>query len=279
MSFDGDSLPPLRDVIRQHDLDARKGLGQHFLLDLNVTRKIARAAGDLTGRDAMEVGPGPGGLTRALLESDADKVVAIERDSRCVTALSDVVEAADGRLSLIEGDALEADTENLVRPGAAVVANLPYNVGTPLLFRWLALPHHLSSMTLMFQLEVADRITARPGARHYGRLAVMANWRWQAHKLFDLPARAFTPPPKVTSAVVQLRPRSEPLGEADEEALSAVVASAFNHRRKMLRQSLKSLGCDAGALLATADIDPTRRAETLTIEEFCALARAYQEAR
>jgi 16S rRNA (adenine1518-N6/adenine1519-N6)-dimethyltransferase len=279
MSFDGDSLPPLRDVISQHGLDARKGLGQHFLLDLNMTRKIARSAGDLAGRDVIEVGPGPGGLTRALLETAADRVVAIERDSRCVAALSDVVEASGGRLNLMEGDALEADAEVLVRPGAAIVANLPYNVGTPLLFRWLDLPHHLSSMTLMFQLEVAERITAAPGDRHYGRLAVMANWRWQAHKLFDLPPQAFTPPPKVTSAVVQLKPRAKPLGDVDEAALSAVVASAFNQRRKMLRQSLKGLGVDASGLLKVADIDPTRRAETLTIQEFCALTRAYQDTR
>lgn len=279
MTFDGDSLPPLREVISHHGLDARKGLGQHFLLDLNMTRKIARAAGDLSGHEVLEVGPGPGGLTRALLESGAERVVAVERDSRCIVALQDVVTAADGRLTLIEGDALEAEVAALVRPDAAIVANLPYNVGTPLLFRWLDMPGHLSVMVLMFQLEVAERITAKPGSRHYGRLAVMANWRWQARKLFDLPARAFTPPPKVASAVVQLLPRAEPLAEADGNALSAVVAAAFNQRRKMLRQSLKGLGVDAAALLEETSIDPTRRAETLSIEEFCALARAYQEAR
>lgn len=279
MSFDGDSLPPLRDVISRHGLDARKGLGQHFLLDLNVTRKIVRGAGDLGGRDVLEVGPGPGGLTRALLESPADRVVAVERDARCIAALADVVDAAGGRLELVEGDALQADVCALVRPGAAIVANLPYNVGTPLLFQWLDLPEHLSAMVLMFQLEVAERIVAKPGSKHFGRLAVMANWRWNASKLFDLPARAFTPPPKVASAVVLLTPRPQPLAEADDDALSRVVASAFNQRRKMLRQSLKGLGVDAAALLEAAGIDPTRRAETLTIEEFCALARGYQDAR
>lgn len=274
MTFDGDSLPPLRDVIRLNGLDARKGLGQHFLLDLNMTRKIARAAGDLSGRDVLEIGPGPGGLTRALLESDADRVVAVERDARCIAALANVVEAASPRLELVEGDALEADARALVRQGAAIVANLPYNVGTPLLFQWLDMPQHFSAMVLMFQLEVAERITAAPGTKHYGRLAVMANWRWRARKLFELPARAFTPPPKVASAVVQLIPRAEPLAEADGDTLSVVVAAAFNQRRKMLRQSLKALGVDAGALLEAASIDPTRRAETLSIEEFCALARA-----
>lgn len=278
MSFSGDSLPPLREVIRAHGLDARKGLGQHFLLDLNMTRKIARAAGDLSGRDVLEVGPGPGGLTRALLETDARRVVAIERDTRCIEALQPLVEAAAGRLVLQEGDALQADAGALVAPGAAVVANLPYNVGTPLLFDWLDRHEHLASMTLMFQLEVAQRITAAAGDRHYGRLAVMANWRWRAVKLFDLPARAFTPPPKVASAIVHLTPRNEPVAPADGAVLSRVVAAAFNQRRKMLRQSLKSLGGDTAALLDRSGIDPTRRAETLDIAEFCAIARALQEA-
>ena len=272
-------LPPLRDVIRTHGLDARKGLGQHFLLDLNLTAKIVRGAGDLSGRDVLEVGPGPGGLTRPLLESDAARVIAIERDARCVAALQEVKAAFPGRLEIIEGDALEANPRQLVRPGAAVVANLPYNVGTPLLFQWLAMPEHLGSLTLMFQKEVVDRIVARPGDSNYGRVAVMANWRWQTGKLFELPARAFTPPPKVASAVVHLEPRPAPLAEAEESALSQVVAQAFNQRRKMLRQSLKGLGVEAAALLDAAGIDPTRRAETLSIEEFCALARAYQDAR
>ncbi|WP_416898587.1 MAG: 16S rRNA (adenine(1518)-N(6)/adenine(1519)-N(6))-dimethyltransferase RsmA [Minwuia sp.] len=272
-------LPPLREVIRTYGLDARKGLGQHFLLDLNLTAKIVRAAGDLSGRDVLEVGPGPGGLTRPLLESDADRVVAVERDARCVAALQDVKAAFPGRLEIVEGDALEADETALVRPGAAVVANLPYNVGTPLLFKWLAQPEHVGSMTLMFQKEVADRIVAAPGSGQYGRLAVMSNWRWQSTKLFELPARAFTPPPKVASAVVHLVPRPEPLAPADGDALSRVVAQAFNQRRKMLRQSLKGLGADASALLDAAGIDPTRRAETLSIKEFCALARAFQALR
>ncbi|WP_417518383.1 16S rRNA (adenine(1518)-N(6)/adenine(1519)-N(6))-dimethyltransferase RsmA [Minwuia sp.] len=279
MTAGADDLPPLRDVIRTHGLDARKGLGQHFLLDMNITEKIARAAGDLSGRDVLEIGPGPGGLTRALLQTPAERIVAIERDARCIEVLADLGKTYPDRFELIVDDAMKVDATALVRPGAAIVANLPYNVGTPLLFRWLDHPAHFGSMTLMFQLEVAERICARAGDRHYGRLAVMANWQWETHKLFDLPARAFSPPPKVTSAVVQLLPRARPLAPADGEALSTVVAAAFNQRRKMLRQSLKSLGVDTQALLADAGIDPTRRAETLSVEEFCALARGFQGAR
>ncbi|ANK82656.1 MAG: 16S rRNA (adenine(1518)-N(6)/adenine(1519)-N(6))-dimethyltransferase [Rhizobiales bacterium NRL2] len=272
-------LPPLREVIRRHGLDARKGLGQHFLLDLNITDKIARAAGVLTGRDVLEVGPGPGGLTRALLETDAARVVAVEKDERCIAALAQLAAVYPGRLEVIRADALETEAAELVRPGAAIIANLPYNVGTPLLFRWLARPDHFGSMTLMFQREVAERIAARPGTKHYGRLAVMANWRWSTRVLFDLPPRAFTPPPKVTSAVVGLTPRTEALAPADAGTLSRVVAAAFNQRRKMLRQSLKGLRPDAEAWLGEAGIDPRRRAETLTVEEFCALARTLQSPR
>ena len=273
------ALPPLREVIRRHGLDARKGLGQHFLLDLNLTAKIARAAGRLEGRDVLEIGPGPGGLTRALLDTAADRVVAVEKDERCIAALAELGAHYPGRLEVVRADALEVDAAALVRPGAAIVANLPYNVGTPLLFQWLDRPDHFGSMTLMFQRAVAERIAARPDSKHYGRLAVMANWRWRTEVLFDLPPRAFTPPPKVTSAVIELQPREAPLAPADGEVLSRVVAAAFNQRRKMLRQSLKPLRADAEAWLNAAGIDPQRRAETLSVEEFCALARTLQDAR
>jgi 16S rRNA (adenine1518-N6/adenine1519-N6)-dimethyltransferase len=276
MSSPPDGLPPLREVIRAHALDARKSLGQHFLLDLNITAKIVRGAGGVDGAEVLEVGPGPGGLTRAILAGGARRVVAVERDPRCLAALDQIAGAYPGRLDVVQADALDTDATALVGKGASIIANLPYNVGTALLFLWLPHPGHFSSMTLMFQREVADRITARPGDGAYGRLAVMANWRWRAERLFDLPARAFTPPPKVASAVVRLTPRDEPLAEADGAVLSRVVAAAFNQRRKMLRQSLKGLGGDAAALLQAADIDPTRRAETLSIQEFCALARALQ---
>ncbi|MEC9345470.1 MAG: 16S rRNA (adenine(1518)-N(6)/adenine(1519)-N(6))-dimethyltransferase RsmA [Pseudomonadota bacterium] len=271
-------LPPLREVIRSHGLDARKGLGQHFLLDLNLTAKIARMAGDLTGCDVLEVGPGPGGLTRALLLAGARRVVAIEKDSRCLDALAEVAAASDGRLEVIGADALQADIRDMVRPGARVVANLPYNVATPLLFGWLDRLDHIAGMTLMFQREVAERIVAAPGTRAYGRLAVMTGWRCRADIVMDLPARAFTPPPNVDSSVVNIIPRPAPLGDADPGMLSRVVAAAFNQRRKMLRQCLKPLGLPPEDMLGIAGIDPTRRGETLSIEEFCALARAYSDA-
>ena len=277
MSFSGDSLPPLREVIRAHGLDARKGLGQHFLLDLNMTRKIARAAGDLSGRDVLEVGPGPGGLTRALLETDARRVVAIERDPRCIEALQPLVEAAAGRLVLQEGDALQSDAGALVAPGAAVVANLPYNVGTPLLFDWLDRHEHLASMTLMFQKEVADRITAVPRTKSYGRLSILCQWLCETRREFDISPRAFTPPPKVTSTVVTLIPRESPLFPADPDILEKVVAAAFNQRRKMLRAALKGIAPDIEERLRTVGIPPTERAEQVSLEGFCALARALDD--
>lgn len=273
-----DDLSPLRDVIRVHQLDARKGLGQHFLLDLNLTSRIARLAGDLSQCDVLEVGPGPGGLTRGLLASGARRVVAVEKDSRCLAALAEISAVSDGRLEVVEGDAMTFDDVGTLAPGARVVANLPYNVGTPLLFQWLDRLEHFASLTLMFQREVAERIVARPGDKAYGRLAVMCGWSADCNIVMDLPARAFTPPPKVASAVVHLVPRVEKRGAANPATLSRVVAAAFNQRRKMLRQSLKALGGDPVAMLDTADIDPTRRAETLTIEEFAALARTYDAA-
>lgn len=278
MSIDG--LPPLRDVIERHGLQAKKALGQNFLLDLNLTGKIARAAGDLTNTAVIEVGPGPGGLTRALLSNGARRVVAIERDERCLAALAEVSAHYPGRLEVISGDALKTDFAALASAAAAdsgpvrIVANLPYNIGTELLVRWLTVsdwPPFYASMTLMFQREVAQRIVAVPGSDAYGRLGVLAGWRTQARIAFDVPPQAFTPPPKVTSSVVHLEPRATPL-PADVKKLGRVTEAAFGQRRKMLRQSVKSLGGEA--LLERAGIDPTRRAETLSVEEFVRLTNA-----
>lgn len=271
-----DGLPPLRDVIARHGIAARKALGQNFLLDLNLTARIARAAGDLSGTDVLEVGPGPGGLTRALLAAGARRVVAVERDPRCAGALAEVAARWPGRLEVVEGDALTVDAAALLGRPSAVVANLPYNVGTELLVRWLRVdwPPWWSGLTLMFQREVAERVVAAPGASAYGRLGVLAGWRTTARILFDVPPQAFTPPPKVTSSVVSLAPRPEPLAPAPLEALERVTAAAFGQRRKMLRQALRTLGADPADLLAAAGVDPTRRAETLPVEAFCALARA-----
>jgi 16S rRNA (adenine1518-N6/adenine1519-N6)-dimethyltransferase len=273
MSIDG--LPPLREVIERHGLQAKKALGQNFLLDLNLTSKVARAAGDLSRDTVIEVGPGPGGLTRALLFSGARRVVAIERDERCLAALSEIAAHYPGRLEIISGDALKADFAALAGgEPAKIVANLPYNIGTELLVRWLTAaewPPFYLSMTLMFQREVAERIVARPGASAYGRIGVLAGWRCESRIAFDVPPQAFTPPPKVTSSVVHMVPRAAPL-EADVKTLGRVTEAAFGQRRKMLRQSLKSLGGEA--LLERVGIDPTRRAETLDIDEFVRLANA-----
>lgn len=269
------ALPPLREVIARHGLAARKGLGQHFLLDLNLTGRIARAAGKIGEGTVIEVGPGPGGLTRALLMEGAAKVIAVERDQRCIEALADLVEAAAGCLAIVEGDALEIDTASLGKTPRRIVANLPYNVSVPLLIGWLEKAGQIASMTLMFQKEVADRITAGPGDKSYGRLAVLANWRCHTRKLFDIPARAFTPPPKVVSAVVELIPYAKPPHPCDIVALQTVTAAAFGQRRKMLRRSLGSLGVDTEALLKAAGIDPTARAESLDVAQFAVLARAF----
>jgi 16S rRNA (adenine1518-N6/adenine1519-N6)-dimethyltransferase len=272
MALDG--LMPLRNVIARHGLDARKALGQNFLLDLNLTQKVARAAGDLDGVTVIEVGPGPGGLTRGLLALGAARVIAVERDNRCLPALAEIADHYPGRLDVIEGDALKTEFAALA-PGERVkiVANLPYNVGTQLLVGWLLSepwPPYFESLTLMFQREVAERIIAQPGDDAYGRLGVLAGWRTRARIAFDVPPQAFTPPPKVTSSVVHLEPLGQPLA-CDAATLGRVTHAAFGQRRKMLRQSLKPLGGEA--LLTAADIDPTRRAETLSIEEFCRLAR------
>lgn len=272
MSFDG--LPPLREVIDRHELRAKKALGQNFLLDLNLTGKIARAAGDLSQATVIEVGPGPGGLTRALLAHGARRVVAIEKDERCLAALEEISRHYPGRLEVLPGDALKTDFPRLAVRGEPVriVANLPYNVGTELLVRWLTVkewPPFYQSMTLMFQREVAQRIVAEPGSDAYGRLSVLAGWRTNARIAFDVPPQAFTPPPKVTSSVVHLVPHAEPLA-ADVGKLGKITEAAFGQRRKMLRQSLKGLGGET--LLEKVGIDPTRRAETLSIEEFVRLA-------
>ncbi len=277
-----DDLPPLRDVIARFDLAPKKSLGQNFLLDLNLTARVARAAGRLAGATVVEVGPGPGGLTRALLAEGAAHVIAIERDDRCVAALAEVAAHYPGRLTVVPGDALETDMAGLVPAGARtlVVANLPYNVATPLLVGWLRTepwPPWFESLTLMFQREVAERIVAGPGDDAYGRLGVLAGWRATSEIAFDIAPQAFTPPPKVTSSVVHLVPRAKPLA-CDPNMLERVVAAAFGQRRKMLRQSLKSLCLDTPALLAAADITPTRRAEEIDVAGFVALANAASAA-
>ncbi|MEO9575733.1 MAG: 16S rRNA (adenine(1518)-N(6)/adenine(1519)-N(6))-dimethyltransferase RsmA [Tateyamaria sp.] len=272
-----DDLPPLRQVIADHSLSARKSLGQNFLLDLNLTAKIARQAGDLSGTDVLEIGPGPGGLTRGLLSEGARKVLAIEKDTRCLPALEEIAARYPGQLQIIEGDALDVDPLAHLTPPIRVAANLPYNVGTELLVRWLTppiWPPFWQSLTLMFQREVAERIVAAPGSKAYGRLAVLAQWRCDARIAMSLPPEAFTPPPKVSSAVVHLSALPAPKFEADPDVLSRVVAMAFNQRRKMLRAALKGLGADIEDRLQAAGIKPTERAEQVPIEAFCALARA-----
>jgi len=266
------SLPPLRDVIARHDLMAKKKLGQHFLCDLNLTRRIVASAGDLQGRHVFEIGPGPGGLTRALLESDAASVTAIEMDPRCVAALADVVQASAGRLRLIEGDALEVDLPTLAPAPRCVVANLPYNVGSVMLLNWLRQIDAFESLTLMFQAEVVDRLTATPHSKNYGRLSVITQFCCEAKRVMDIPARAFTPPPKVDSAVVHLTPRKNRPADVSFAALEKVTAAAFGQRRKMLRSSLRPLGGEE--LLRRADIDPTLRAENLSVADFERLVRA-----
>jgi 16S rRNA (adenine1518-N6/adenine1519-N6)-dimethyltransferase len=277
-----DDLPPLRDVIRRHGLTAKKSLGQNFLLDLNLTSRIARAAGPLEGVTVIEVGPGPGGLTRALLAQGAQGVIAIERDPRAIVALNEIGEHYPGRLKVIEGDALEFNPVPHLGDGKArIVANLPYNIATPLLIGWLSAepwPPWYDRLVLMFQREVAERIVAPPGSKTYGRLSVLASWRTESRILFDIAPSAFVPPPKVTSSVVELKPRTAPLS-CDRRALERITEAAFGQRRKMLRQSLKSLGLDPTALLDEAGIDPTARAEQIPIEGFVAMARALERAK
>ena len=273
-----DDLPPLREVIRRHGLRAKKSLGQNFLLDLNLTARIARAAGPLEGVDVVEIGPGPGGLTRALLAAGARRVIAVERDDRAIAALDEIAARYPGRLRIVSGDALNFDPRPLLGSvPARVVANLPYNIATALLVCWLTLepwPPWYDRLVLMFQREVAERVVAAPGCKSYGRLSVLVGWRCQARIRFDVAASAFVPPPKVTSSVVELVPRENPL-VCERRALERVTEAAFGQRRKMLRQSLKSLGADPSVLLDAARIEPTARAEDVPVEGFVALARAF----
>lgn len=274
-----DGLPPLREVIATHDLVARRQLGQNFLLDLNLTAKIARLAGDLAGSDVLEVGPGPGGLTRGLLAEGARRVLVVEKDARCIPALDEIAAIYPGRLDIMQGDALEIDAAAHLTAPIKVVSNLPYNVGTELLIRWLSPPEwppFWSTLTLMFQREVAERIVAKPRGDHYGRLALLVAWRADAKIVMHLPPEAFTPAPKVHSAVVHLTALPQPRYPADAAVLSRVTAMAFNQRRKMLRSSLKGLGGNVEELLESVDILPTARAEEIGLEAFCALARAVK---
>lgn len=275
-----DGLPPLRDVINQYGLRADKKFGQNFILDLNLTRRIAREAGNLSDCDIIEVGPGPGGLTRGLLMEGARHVHVIEADARFLPALQDIAAAYPGRLTIHQGDALKIQPHDITDAPFRIVSNLPYNIATPLLTGWLDAGWHdgqwrpaFLSMTLMFQKEVAERVTARPGDKHYGRLAVLAGWLSEARLAFDVDRQVFVPPPKVTSAIIDLRPRSQPLAEANPQVLAKLTAAAFGQRRKMLRASLKQISSTPQALLAEADIAETARAEQLSIEQFCTLAR------
>ena len=276
-----DGLPPLREVIAAHGLVAKKQLGQNFLLDLNLTARIARSAGDLSGSDVLEVGPGPGGLTRGLLAEGARHVLAVEKDARCLPALAEIAEAYPGRLEVVNGDALEVDAAARLQAPVKIIANLPYNVGTELLVRWLTPPEwppFWQSLTLMFQKEVAERIVAKPGSSAYGRLALLVQWRCDTRIVLTLPPEAFVPAPKVHSAVVQLTALPQPRYPADAKVLERVVAAAFNQRRKMLRSALKGLAPDIEARLTAAGIEPTRRAEEISLEGFCALARELAKA-
>ena len=274
-----DFLPALREVIAANDLSARKSLGQNFLLDLNLTAKIARQAGPLDGCDILEIGPGPGGLTRGLLAEGARFVLAIEKDRRCLTALHQISNAYPERLTVLEGDALSVDPLQYLTPPIKVAANLPYNIGTELLIRWLTPPQwppFWTSLTLMFQREVADRIVAQPGSKAYGRLALLAQWRCDPQIVMSLPREAFTPPPKISSAVVHFTALPAPRFPADPKVLERVIAMAFNQRRKMLRSALKGLGPDIEDRLVAAGLKPTERAEQVSLEGFCNLARQIQ---
>jgi len=273
------ALPPLREVIARCGIVAHKRLGQNFLLDLNLTGRIARAAGRLDHATILEIGAGPGGLTRALLSGGARRVIAIERDRRCLTALGELAAAYPERLEIVAADALELDPAALAESPRKIVANLPYNIATPLLIGWIERIREFENLTLMFQREVAERLIAPPGSKSYGRLSVLLQWVAEARILFDVPARAFVPPPRVTSSVVGIQPRPQPLAPAERPLLESVTAAAFGQRRKMLRTSLKSLGMPVERLLDRAGVAPTARAAELSVSEFCALARVLEQDR
>lgn len=273
MNDDLFNLPPLRDVIVRHGISARRRLGQHFLLDENLTRKIVRSVGDVRERVIYEVGAGPGGLTRALLASKAKKIVAVEKDNRCLLALDELRKVSGSRLLLREGDALQLDEEEFLSEPAIIVANLPYNISTELLFKWLGRLHLFDKLILMFQKEVGERITARNNTKAYSRISVMCQWRCKTRRLFDVPPRAFTPPPKVTSSVIEIIRRDEGYETADPETLSNTVSAAFGMRRKMLRTSLKAITANPEQILLDAGINPRVRAETLSVKQFCVLSR------
>ena len=271
-----ETLPPLKDVISKHKLSAKKSLGQNFLLDLNLTSKIARYAGNLEQSDVLEIGPGPGGLTRSLLNEGARKVVAIEKDTRCIAALEEVQTRFTGKLKIVEGDALSTEVRQYLTHPVQIIANLPYNIGTELLVRWLnstTWPSFWQSMTLMFQKEVANRIVASPGSKAYGRLSVMAQWRCNTKIAFNIPATAFTPPPKVESSIVHFEALKEPRFPAEVNKLEFVVSKAFNQRRKMLRGALKGHFKNVDENLLAIGIEPTKRAENVSIQEFCLMAQ------
>ena len=271
-----EKLPPLKDVISKHKLSAKKSLGQNFLLDLNLTSKIARYAGNLEQSDVLEIGPGPGGLTRSLLNEGARKVVAIEKDTRCIAALEEVQTRFTGKLKIVEGDALSTEVRQYLTHPVQIIANLPYNIGTELLVRWLnstTWPSFWQSMTLMFQKEVANRIVASPGSKAYGRLSVMAQWRCNTKIAFNIPATAFTPPPKVESSIVHFEALKEPRFPAEVNKLEFVVSKAFNQRRKMLRGALKGHFKNVEEGLLAIGVVPTKRAENVTIQEFCLMAQ------
>jgi len=271
-----EKLPPLKDVISRHQLRAKKSLGQNFLLDLNLTSKIARYAGNLDQFDILEIGPGPGGLTRSLLHEGARKVVAIEKDNRCIKALAEIQATFPGRLKLLQGDALSTNASEHLADPVRIIANLPYNIGTELLVRWLTSktwPSFWQSMTLMFQKEVANRIVASPGSRAYGRLSVMSQWRCDTKIAFNVPATAFTPPPKVESTLVHFEALKEPKFPAEVEVLEFVVSKAFNQRRKMLRGALKGYFQNVEEALVSIGVLPTKRAEDITVQEYCAMSR------
>ncbi len=274
---DSNNLRPLREVINAHGLKAKKSLGQNFLLDLNLTFKIARAAGDVKDKNIIEIGPGPGGLTRGLLNTEAKHVYSIEKDTRCIDALQELIEAYPDRFTLLSADALKTNITDICPAPRTIAANLPYNISTPLLISWLKQIDEIDSMTLMFQKEVAERITAKPRTKAYGRISIISQWLCKVNKAFDIPPSAFTPPPKITSSVVHFKPIANRKDNADFKSMEKITAAAFGQRRKTLRQSLKTLGIDAEILLEKGEVSPKARAEELDIQAFVRLAEELKK--